>query len=169
MKSKEPLHPGKILKMIMIEDGLCTYNDEGNKEVSVTSVQNELHLNSYTFTKDLLNGNESMDYTIAYKLGSRVKGTDMASWLKLQKDYDDYCEKLSENDSIEQKSEVENFSDSIGINKDLILACVHSTKHWLYHYILDVLDRDDKNYAEIKSAIEEIGTFQDDILKEISK
>jgi len=90
------MHPGKVLKIIMIEHGLYTYNDMGGEEVSVTSVQNEFNFNSYINTKDLLNGDEDIGYTVAYKLGSRIKGTDMAFWLKLQKDYDEHKENETE-------------------------------------------------------------------------
>lgn len=55
------------------------------------------------------------------------------------------------------------------MNKQIIRQSIHSTKKWLYHYILDKLPNDDPNHDGIESAIKDIYQFQDDILLELKK
>lgn len=108
MTIKEPMHPGKILKNIMMENGYCSnFDDKGEfldkKEVSIGDVHRELDLYNYNFTKNLLNGEADINYVVAYKLGKYIAGTDMAFWIKLQKDYDDHLESSKEEQNDERE------------------------------------------------------------------
>lgn len=133
MSIKEPMHPGKILKDIMMEKGYCKYFDddeiidgEDKKIVSAQLVYNDLNLYSYNFTKKLLNGESDIDYIVAYKLGLSIDGTDMAFWLKLQKDYDDYLSHLREEvrETFGLPASDNNFSKSISqLNDDKVCDC----------------------------------------------
>jgi plasmid maintenance system antidote protein VapI len=103
MKAKEQMHPGKILKIIM--------HDIFPSAISVGIPPLEaIHNMSYIPESDLeklFNGELDIDYPIAFRLGKSMKGTDMAFWLKLQKDYDDYIESSIEKDIDESISQLE--------------------------------------------------------------
>lgn len=85
---KEPLHPGKILKIIM--DDLF----QGHVELGVSYLEFLYNLTdiSECDLEMLLKCEIDINYIIAFKLGKSLGGTSMILWLQLQKDYDDYKE-----------------------------------------------------------------------------
>jgi hypothetical protein len=55
------------------------------------------------------------------------------------------------------------------LRDEIICNFVHSTKKWLYHYLLDHFEEDDPKYSLVKTAVEDIYGFQDEILKQLNK
>lgn len=98
MTIKEPMHPGKILKIIMES----IYPDSK----TISPIQRITDI-PYDSLNELLDGSVDIDYLSAYRLGKSVEGTDMVFWLKLQNDYDDYIESSIEKGISESISQLE--------------------------------------------------------------
>lgn len=52
---------------------------------------------------------------------------------------------------------------------EIICNCVHSTKKWLYHYLLDRFEESDPKYSLVKMVVEDIYEFQDEILEQLNE
>ena len=89
---KKPMHPGKILKKIT-DELHCGWIATGISPLE--AIYNMTYIPEVDL-ENLLNAEIDVDYLLAYKLGANIRGTDMAFWLKLQKDYDDYMERMRE-------------------------------------------------------------------------
>lgn len=110
MTTKEPMHPGKILKIITDENHVGWISAGLNP---LEAIHNMTYINECDLKK-LLNCEIDIDYPIAYKLGARIGGTDMAFWLKLQKDYDDYVESSIKKDMDESISQLDEYCRVFG-------------------------------------------------------
>lgn len=97
-KMKEPVHPGKILHDILICEGYYYYEKLKDKEELEKLLQfgdaSESLCLEKEWLKDFIVGKYDLGYTDAYKLGKYIKGTDMALWLKLQDEYNEYIQKM---------------------------------------------------------------------------
>ncbi len=93
MSMKEPMHPGKVLKEILHD---IIYPASIAMGISpLQSMHDMTSIDKHDLEK-FLNGEIGVDYVIAFKLGKSLHCTDMAFWLKLQKDYDGYKENEAE-------------------------------------------------------------------------
>jgi plasmid maintenance system antidote protein VapI len=91
---KEVAHPGKILYDILMTEEGCFYifsseNWCDKKVIAVGHVADMLNIERRSI-ENLLNCVDGVSRAMAYKLGKHIKGTDMAFWLKLQEDYENY-------------------------------------------------------------------------------
>lgn len=72
-----PIHPGEIVREIIIEGA----------GLSVTDAANKLGVNRTTLSK-LLNGRAGISSEMALRLSQFLPNTDMVMWMNLQRDYD---------------------------------------------------------------------------------
>lgn len=77
MTIHEPLHPGEIVREILIE-GAC---------LSVTDAAEKLDINRTTLSR-LLNGHSGVSPDMALRLSKLLPKMNMTLWLNLQRDYD---------------------------------------------------------------------------------
>lgn len=77
MKSYEPLHPGLIIREILIEGANLT----------VTEVAKKLDVHRTTLSR-LLNGSAGISPDMALRLSKLLPNTDIEFWMNLQRDYD---------------------------------------------------------------------------------
>ena len=73
----KPLHPGEIVKEILIEGA----------ELSVTDAADHLGVNRTTLSR-LLNAHIGISPEMAIRLSKLLKNTDTLLWMNLQRDYD---------------------------------------------------------------------------------
>lgn len=93
---KEPVHPGKILHDILICEGyyyVRVKDEKSEKLLDFLHVSESLCFDK-EWLEDFIVGKYDLGYTDAYKLGKYIKGTDMALWLKLQDEYNEYIQKM---------------------------------------------------------------------------
>jgi len=76
MSIHNPLHPGEIIKEILIE-GAC---------LSVTEAAEKLDISRSTLSR-LLNGRSGISPDMALRLAKLLPNTDIAMWMNLQRDY----------------------------------------------------------------------------------
>ncbi len=87
MTMHRPLHPGKIVKEILID----------GTPLSVTSAASHLGTSRTTLSR-LLNGHMGISPDMAIRLSKLLKNTDVVLWMNLQRDYDIWlAEKRSRN------------------------------------------------------------------------
>lgn len=72
-----PLHPGEIIKDILINGA----------QLSVTDAAEHLGINRTTLSR-LLNGHMGLSAEMAIRLSKLLKNTDVIMWMNLQRDYD---------------------------------------------------------------------------------
>lgn len=72
-----PLHPGEIIKEILIEGA----------GLSVTQAADKLGINRTTLSR-LINGHMGISPDMALRLSKLLPHSDIALWLNLQRDYD---------------------------------------------------------------------------------
>ncbi len=77
MTIHNPLHPGEILKDILIEGA----------RLSVTDIANRLGVNRTTISR-LFNGHSGISPDMALRLSMLLPNTDITMWMNLQRDYD---------------------------------------------------------------------------------
>lgn len=77
MSMHKPLHPGEILKSILIDEA----------GLSVTDAASHLGVNRTTLSR-LLNGHVGISPEMAVRLSKLLKNTDTLLWMNLQRDYD---------------------------------------------------------------------------------
>lgn len=77
MTIHEPLHPGEIVKEILIEGA----------GLSVTNAAKQLDVNRTTLSR-LLNGHFGISPDMALRLSKLLPNMTMTLWLNLQRDYD---------------------------------------------------------------------------------
>lgn len=77
MKMHKPLHPGEIIKELLIDGA----------ELSVTQAATHLGVSRTTLSR-LLNGRIGISPEMAIRLAKLLKNTDMLLWMNLQRDYD---------------------------------------------------------------------------------
>jgi plasmid maintenance system antidote protein VapI len=103
MSIKEPMHPGKVLDIIIddLYSESILYKIKSREYLCINAgiPEDALEL--------LLNEKLDISYVSAFKLGKSIPGTDMAFWLKLQKDYDDYVESSIDKDMSESISQLD--------------------------------------------------------------
>lgn len=73
----EPLHPGEVIREILIEGA----------NLSVTDAASQLGVNRTTLSR-LLNGNAGVSAEMALRLSKLLPNTDIRFWMNLQRDYD---------------------------------------------------------------------------------
>lgn len=88
---KEPLHPGQILLEILKADGYMNISGEfiflGDDNTCWAEKSFNIPQDKLTA---LIIGEIDIDNLMAYKISKRLRNSDMAFWLNLQKDYDNY-------------------------------------------------------------------------------
>jgi addiction module HigA family antidote len=77
MAIHNPLHPGEIIKEILIEGA----------GLSVTEAADKLGVNRTTLSR-LINGHMGISPDMALRLSKLLPNSDIALWLNLQRDYD---------------------------------------------------------------------------------
>ena len=77
MKAHEPLHPGLIVREILIDGAKLT----------VTEVAEKLDVHRTTVSR-LLNANAGISADMALRLSKLLPNTDIQFWMNLQRDYD---------------------------------------------------------------------------------
>src|SRR3989338_8227313 len=77
MSMHNPLHPGEIIKDILIDGA----------NLSVTDAADHLGINRITLSR-LLNGHIGISPEMAIRLSQLLKNTDIILWMNLQRDYD---------------------------------------------------------------------------------
>lgn len=77
MTIHEPLHPGEIVREILIEGA----------QLSVTDAADKLAVNRTTLSR-LLNGHSGISPDMALRLSKLLPNMTMVLWLNLQRDYD---------------------------------------------------------------------------------
>lgn len=77
MTMKSPLHPGEIVREILIEGA----------ELSVTDAAEHLGVSRTTLSR-LLNGRIGISPEMAIRLAKLLKNTNTLLWMNLQRDYD---------------------------------------------------------------------------------
>ena len=77
MTIKDPLHPGEIVREVLVE-GAC---------LSVTEAAEKLDVNRTTLSR-LLNGHSGISPDMALRLSKLLPNMSMTLWLNLQRDYD---------------------------------------------------------------------------------
>ena len=77
MAIHDPLHPGEILKELLIEGA----------KLSVTASAERLGVNRTTLSR-LLNGHAGVSPDMALRLSKLMPNTSMRFWLNIQRDYD---------------------------------------------------------------------------------
>ena len=77
MVMHKPLHPGEIVKEILIEGA----------KLSVTNAAEHLGVNRTTLSR-LLNAHIGISPEMAIRLSKLLEGTDTLLWMNLQRDYD---------------------------------------------------------------------------------
>ena len=77
MSIHEPLHPGEIVREILIEGAGLTVGNAADK----------LKVDRTTLSR-LLNGHADLSPEMAYRLSKLLPKTDVIFWLNLQRDYD---------------------------------------------------------------------------------
>ena len=77
MTMHNPLHPGEIIKDILIDGA----------HLSVTDAAVCLDVNRTTLSR-LLNGHIGISAEMAIRLSMLLKNTDVVMWMNLQRDYD---------------------------------------------------------------------------------
>ncbi len=77
MKAYEPLHPGFIVREILIVGA----------ELTVTEMAQKLDVHRTTVSR-LLNGKAGISADMALRLSKLLPNTDIQFWLNLQRDYD---------------------------------------------------------------------------------
>ncbi|OGO95143.1 MAG: addiction module antidote protein, HigA family [Coxiella sp. RIFCSPHIGHO2_12_FULL_42_15] len=73
----QPLHPGEIIKEILIDGA----------QLSVTEAANKLDVNRTTLSR-LLNGHAGISSDMALRLSKLLPNTDIVFWMNIQRDYD---------------------------------------------------------------------------------
>lgn len=76
----KPLHPGEIIKEILIEGAA----------LSVTDAANKLGVDRTTLSR-LLNGHAGISADMALRLSKLLPNTNIVMWMNLQRDYDISC------------------------------------------------------------------------------
>lgn len=84
MPIHNPIHPGEIVKEIIIDGA----------GLSVTEAATKLGVNRTTLSK-LLNGRAGISPEMALRLSQFLPNTDMVMWMNLQRDYDIWYTKKS--------------------------------------------------------------------------
>lgn len=79
MPIHQPLHPGEIVKEILIDGA----------GLSVTEASEKLDVNRTTLSR-LLNGHAGISADMALRLSKLLPKTDITFWMNLQRDYDIY-------------------------------------------------------------------------------
>ncbi len=79
MPIHNPLHPGQILRDLLI--------DSEGANISVTKLSENLDINRTTLSR-LLNGHAGISADMALRLSKLLPNTDMVFWMNLQRDYD---------------------------------------------------------------------------------
>lgn len=139
MSIKEPMHPGKILKVIMDDNyksWKLVYPDTSflcmcYERTSISELILEL----------FFDGRIDVDYLMAYKLGHFSSGMGMGFWLKLQKDYDDYVESSIEKDvyeSISQLNDDKVVDRESSNKKESIKSAIFSAKSFLNNALMEL-------------------------------
>ena len=82
-KPKKPLHPGKILRDIL----LCQYYSPSKFSLDKEADDFDLTPN---FLERFLDGKEDIDHVLAFKIAYQIEGTDVRFWMDLQERYDSY-------------------------------------------------------------------------------
>jgi addiction module HigA family antidote len=77
MNMHNPLHPGEIIKDILIDGA----------HLSVTDAANHLDISRTTLSR-LLNGHIGISAEMAIRLSKLLKNTDVVMWMNLKRDYD---------------------------------------------------------------------------------
>lgn len=77
MAMHNPLHPGEIIKDILIDGA----------NLSVTDAAGHLGISRTTLSR-LLNGHIGISAEMAIRLSKLLKNTDVVMWMNLQRDYD---------------------------------------------------------------------------------
>jgi addiction module HigA family antidote len=77
MKAYKPLHPGLIVREILMEGANLT----------VTAIAKKLDVHRTTVSR-LLNGNAGISADMALRLSKLLPNTDIQFWMNLQRDYD---------------------------------------------------------------------------------
>lgn len=77
MSMHNPLHPGEIVKNILIDGA----------NLSITDAAEHLCINRTTLSR-LLNGHIGISPEMAIRLSKLLKNTDALLWMNLQRDYD---------------------------------------------------------------------------------
>ena len=77
MTIHKPLHPGEIVKEILIEGA----------ELSVNEASMRLDVNRTTLSR-LINGHIALSPDMALRLSKLLTNTSMSMWMNLQRDYD---------------------------------------------------------------------------------
>lgn len=75
----KPLHPGEIVKGVLIEGA----------GLSVTEASEKLEVSRSTLSR-LLNGHSGISPDMAFRLAKLLPNTEMTFWMNLQRDYDVY-------------------------------------------------------------------------------
>ena len=73
-----PLHPGKIVRNLLVEEGAC---------LSVTELSEKLGVNRTTLSR-LINGHSGISPDMALRLSKLLPNTDIFFWMNIQRDYD---------------------------------------------------------------------------------
>ncbi len=79
MTIHNPLHPGQIVRSILVE--------EEGFGISITELSEKLGVNRTTLSR-LLNGHAGISADMALRLSKLLPNTDMTFWMNLQRDYD---------------------------------------------------------------------------------
>ena len=79
MPIHNPVHPGRILRELLID------NAESN--LSVTILAKNLRVSRTTISR-LVNGHAGISADMALRLSQLLPNTDMVFWMNLQRDYD---------------------------------------------------------------------------------
>jgi len=87
MTIANPLHPGEIVREILIDGA----------ELSVTEAAERLDISRSTLSR-LLNGRAGISADMALRLSKLLPQTDMTLWMDLQRDYNIWFVKLHAND-----------------------------------------------------------------------
>lgn len=77
MNMYKPLHPGEVVREILIVGA----------EITVTEAANQLDVNRTTLSR-LLNGNIGISPDMALRLSKLLPNSDITLWMNLQRDYD---------------------------------------------------------------------------------
>ena len=79
MAIHRPLHPGEIVRSILIE--------EEGANLSITELSEKLDINRTTLSR-LINGHSGISVDMALRLSKLLPNTDIIFWMNLQRDYD---------------------------------------------------------------------------------
>ena len=85
MNMHSPLHPGQIIREIIIVGA----------EMTVTEAAKRLNVNRTTLSR-LINGNIGISSDMALRLSKLLPNTDIIFWMNLQRDYDVWLVKKKE-------------------------------------------------------------------------